>query len=179
MKTILVVTGSIRPNSVNQKVVQYIEEEINSRIGIRSERANLAELSLPFFDAPTSPSVEGFISDHENVQQWSKLVSDADAVIMAVPEYNHGLSGVQKNAIDWLAHEWKNKPVEFVAYGFYAGKYSLDRLAEMSTVLGWSSSESPTGLKITEDIDLDGSVLDQEKVSQVVKKAVDNLSLDV
>lgn len=37
------------------------------------------------------------------------------------PEYNHGVNGATKNAIDYLVHEWAHKPAGLVSYGGVSG----------------------------------------------------------
>lgn len=54
---------------------------------------------LPFYNADldtpeTLPTV---------VAEFRQLVADADAVLLAAPEYNWGPSGAMKNAFDWLS----------------------------------------------------------------------------
>ena len=44
------------------------------------------------------------------------------------PEYNHGTSGVLKNAIDYLYAEWNNKAVGFVSYGGTGGARAAEHL---------------------------------------------------
>jgi len=44
------------------------------------------------------------------------------------PEYNHGTSGVLKNAIDYLYAEWNNKAVGFVSYGGAGGARASEHL---------------------------------------------------
>ena len=44
------------------------------------------------------------------------------------PEYNHGTSGVLKNAIDYLYAEWNNKAVGFVSYGSVGGARAAEHL---------------------------------------------------
>jgi len=44
------------------------------------------------------------------------------------PEYNHGTSGVLKNAIDFLYAEWNNKAVGFVSYGSVGGARAVEHL---------------------------------------------------
>ena len=51
MTKILVVTGSVRPQSVNEKMVTFVNTELAKR-PVRVEVANLGELNLPFFDDP-------------------------------------------------------------------------------------------------------------------------------
>jgi chromate reductase, NAD(P)H dehydrogenase (quinone) len=38
----------------------------------------------------------------ESVVTWRDMVSAADALLLGMPEYNFGPSGLAKNAIDWL-----------------------------------------------------------------------------
>jgi chromate reductase len=50
------------------------------------------------------------------VEALKRAISDADGLVVISPEYNHGISGVLKNAIDWVSRPGyesvlKNKPV--------------------------------------------------------------------
>lgn len=73
-------------------------------------------------------------------------VERADAVIMVVPEYNHGMPGVLKNTLDWLSRPVRvscmmGKPVFFVtqsngSLGGVRAQYQLrETLASMLCVL--------------------------------------------
>ena len=174
MTKVLIVTGSVRPNSVNGKVVELVRGAVEAQPGAEAQVADLGEINLPFYNGATPPSVDDFEAGNEAARNWSELVKAADAVVLVSPEYNHGLSGIQKNAIDWLYHEWTDKPVLFVAYGWYAGEHSLAQLQEISTVIKWKALESPVGLKFTQDIDLEGNVLD-ENVSQLLAESMTEL----
>lgn len=48
--------------------------------------------------------------------------------MIVTPEYNHGTSGVLKNAIDYLFAEGNNKAVGFVAYGTVGGARAIEHL---------------------------------------------------
>jgi chromate reductase len=41
--------------------------------------------------------------DPEPVAAFKRAISQANAVLIATPEYNHGVPGVTKNAIDWAS----------------------------------------------------------------------------
>ena len=71
-----------------------------------------------------------------------------------------------------MYHEWTDKPVVFVAYGWYAGANTLTQPAEISTVLKWRPVEKSVGLQFTKDIDLEGNVLDGDTVDIVLENIV-------
>jgi NAD(P)H-dependent FMN reductase len=87
--------------------------------GAEFELIDLAEVNLPFLDEP-APAMAGTYQN-EHTKAWSKVIADADGFVFVVPEYNHGYTPVLKNAIDYLYHEWTNKPVAFLSYGSAAG----------------------------------------------------------
>jgi NAD(P)H-dependent FMN reductase len=172
---ILVVTGSVRPNSVNSVVVEAVKADLAAREGVEVSVADLGELNLPFFDAPTPPSAETYVVPHDNVERWGALVNDADGVVFVAAEYNHSLSAVQKNAIDWLYKEWNDKPVAFVGYGWYAGSHSLAQFKEIGIVTKWKLGETTTGLQFMKDLGVDGSFTDEAAVRGAIKATVDEL----
>lgn len=119
MSYILVVTGSARPNSVNQVIVPLVVEGIE-RLGQKAEIADLAELELPFFNSPVSPVNARYqLKDvPDSVQKWTNMVESAAAVVFVLPEYNHTVSPLQLNAIDWIGKPWENKPIALISYGW-------------------------------------------------------------
>jgi len=175
VSNILIVTGSVRPNSVNKSVVEAVKKDLEARDDVTVTVADLAELNLPFFDSQTPPSADGYEAPHDSVKQWGKLVVDSDGVVIVAPEYNHGLTGVQKNAIDWLFKEWNEKSVAFVTYGWYAGAHSLAQFKEIGIVTKWSLGETTTGLQFMKDINPDGSLADEEAVTNSLKSTLDEL----
>jgi NAD(P)H-dependent FMN reductase len=80
------------------------------------ELLDLRDYPLPFFNESNSP--EGLKGNYTNTvaKAWSAKIAGLDAFIIIAPEYNHGTSGVLKNALDWLYYEWVKKPVAFISY---------------------------------------------------------------
>jgi azobenzene reductase len=74
--------------------------------------------------------------DHlESVIQLRKRVKEADGVILTSPEYHSGMSGVLKNALDFLGSEhFKHKPVALLAVAG-GGKGGINALNNMRTVM--------------------------------------------
>jgi chromate reductase, NAD(P)H dehydrogenase (quinone) len=73
-----------------------------------------ANLRLPLYDADLEAA--GIPPD---VQSLADQIAAADAVVIATPEYNKNLSGVLKNALDWVSRTkgapWRDKPVAILS----------------------------------------------------------------
>ena len=70
---------------------------------------------IPFYnedlDCPPGPPA---------VENMKKLIAESDGVLIATPEYNHGIPSVLKNALDWASRPafqscFKNKPVSIIS----------------------------------------------------------------
>ena len=73
---------------------------------------------------------------HEHTHRWSRIIDSADAFIIVTAEYNFGMPAPLKNALDYLVHEWANKPVAFVSYGGQsAGLRSVQMTKQVVTAL--------------------------------------------
>jgi NAD(P)H-dependent FMN reductase len=65
---------------------------------------------------------------HEHSRQWAKEIARHDGCVLASPEYNFGMPGSLKNAIDYLYHVWKGKPIALITYGLDGGKTCSEQL---------------------------------------------------
>jgi len=78
-------------------------------------------------------------STNTMVQMLSDQIKAADAVVISTPEYNKGISGVLKNALDWVSRTegapWADKPVAIMSAT--AGRSGGERT---QTMLLWSLS---------------------------------------
>ncbi len=84
MPSILVVTGSVRPNSVNEKIVPLVVAELKKQ-GAEVTIADLKEINLPFYDAPYSPTAPEFEPTNDAAKHWTQLVAEADGVALVTP----------------------------------------------------------------------------------------------
>jgi len=110
-----IILGSTRPGRVSPAIGEWFAAIAREHGGFTVEVVDLKEVNLPFFDEPGHPMLGKY--EHEHTKRWSEIVKRADAFVFVMPEYNHGYSAVIKNAIDFLHHEWSNKPIGFVSYG--------------------------------------------------------------
>ena len=176
MANIVVVTGSVRPNSVNSKIVPLVVSALEAK-GATVTIADLKELNLPFFDAPVPASNPDFAPTHEGVIRWTDMVRSGDGVVFVTPEYNHTMSPVQLNAIDWIGGEWKGKPIALVGYGWTSGAGQAHATARESLAVNLKAKvgDNQANLFFTKDIDPAGEVINAEAVNGKIGAALDEL----
>lgn len=121
---LLGICGSLRAPSVNRKLLA----EAIRLYGPVEHR--IADLRLPLYDGDLESS-EGI---PQSVQTLAAEIAGADAVIIASPEYNKAITGVLKNALDWVSrikgNPWRDKPVGIMSAnagrsGGETGQYML------------------------------------------------------
>ena len=110
-----IIVASTRPGRVGLPVAEWFRSVAEKHGGFTVELVDLAELNLPMMDEPNHPRLRQYV--HEHTRRWSATVDRADAFVFVMPEYNHGYTAPLKNAIDYLSHEWANKPLGVVSYG--------------------------------------------------------------
>lgn len=101
---ILALSGSLRAASENTRLLRAAAHLAPADIRL-VVYAGLGELPLfnPDIEFPNPPAVAALRA----------AINAADAVIIAGPEYAHGVSAVIKNALDWMVgnESFVNKPV--------------------------------------------------------------------
>ncbi len=116
-----IILGSTRKNRFGDKPANWIYSIAKDREDLDVEMIDLRDYPLPFFDEPMSPSSSNGKYSSDAAAKWAAKVGEADAYIIAAPEYNNGYSAVLKNALDYVYKEWNNKPVGFVSWGGVSG----------------------------------------------------------
>ena len=126
MSRIGIILGSTRPNRNGEQVANWVLEIASQRTDATFELVDLRDYPLPHLDEPMPPSMGQYHNDH--TKAWAQKIASFDGFVMVTPEYNHGTSGVLKNAIDYLYAEWTNKAVGFVSYGAAGGTRAVEHL---------------------------------------------------
>lgn len=95
---ILAFAGSLRKDSFNKKLVR-IAAQGALEAGAEVTIIDLAEYPLPLYDQ----DLEDAQGLPENAVKLKKLFREHDGFLISCPEYNSSLSGVLKNAVDWVS----------------------------------------------------------------------------
>jgi chromate reductase len=120
---VLAISGSLRAESINTALLRRaitsapfdIEVTLSSSVG-----------DLPLFN----PDIEA--TDPLPVRILREQIIAADALLIASPEYAHGVTGAMKNALDWMVgnESFVNKPVALLNAGPRAS-HAQDALREI------------------------------------------------
>ncbi|HMC08148.1 MAG TPA: NAD(P)H-dependent oxidoreductase [Actinomycetota bacterium] len=104
--SILGMAGSLRRRSFNRALLREASE-----LSPEDIRVDIFELApVPPYNADLDESLGGGPYP-QPVRELREGVDRSDAVLMVVPEYNWGPSGVLKNAVDWLSRPAGSSPL--------------------------------------------------------------------
>ncbi len=109
---VLSFAGSLRRDSRNKALAREVVRLLDESSAARAAYLDLRDYPMPVYDG----DLEHAAGVPSTVMRLSGKVAEADALIIATPEYNGGISGVLKNAVDWVS---RVKPVPV------AGKHLL------------------------------------------------------
>jgi NAD(P)H-dependent FMN reductase len=126
MLKIGIVIGSTRPGRNAEQVARWVHENAKTRSDAQFELVDLKDYNLPLLDEPVPPSLGQYSKPH--TLAWAKKVASLDAFVFVAPEYNHGMTGALKNAIDFVYAEWNNKAAGFVSFGSAGGARAAEQL---------------------------------------------------
>lgn len=92
-KTIGLICGSLRKDSYNRVIAQALTDMDDS---IKFHWIELKD--LPLFNEDLEVG-----GDPETVKLFKTAIQEVDGIIIVSPEYNSGIPGVLKNALDWAS----------------------------------------------------------------------------
>lgn len=106
MKKMMFISGSLRDESLNRKLLNAFAAALPSTV-----EPLWADINLPLFNEDVE--AEKF---PDACVVFRDQVIAADSIVIATPEYNRGMSGALKNAIDWASrpygkNAWEDKQV--------------------------------------------------------------------
>lgn len=126
MLKIGIILGSTRPNRNGEQVAKWVLDIASRRDDATFELIDLRDHPLPHLDEPLPPSLGQY--QHDHTKQWAATIASFDGIVIVTPEYNHGIPGSLKNAMDFIYAEWNNKAVGFVSYGGVGGVRAVEQL---------------------------------------------------
>jgi NAD(P)H-dependent FMN reductase len=112
MTRIGIIAGSNRPGALNPQVVAWVKAQLDEA-GVENAVVDYNDYDLPILDEEIPGGAHAYANEH--TKAWGAAVEPFDGYIVVTPEYNHGVPGPLKNAIDYIGSEFNNKPVAFAS----------------------------------------------------------------
>ena len=122
-----IIVGSIREACNGDTVGQWVAAAAKRRSDAQFELLDLKSFEVPLLTAATLPAMANKQYDSPSVTRWSQAVDACDGFVFVTAEYNHGVPGAFKNAVDSLGPEWTGKTVAFVSYGADGGVRAVEQ----------------------------------------------------
>ncbi|QHV94226.1 NADPH-dependent FMN reductase [Spirosoma endbachense] len=166
---ILAISGSLRLNSTNTKLLRAIVQlaPTDVEINLYDKLGAIPPFNLDLDNENALAAVADFRSE----------LQAADAIVVCSPEYAHGVSGVLKNALDWIVSsgEFMNKPVGIInasPRSLYAHNALIETLTVMMAII--IPEASPAVPVAGRSLDEAGILADQELATSLLN-AIDAL----
>lgn len=148
---VAIILGSTRPGRNGEAVAKWVYEIAKKRPDAEMEYVDIKEFNLPFLDEQIPPSRGQYTKEH--TKKWSAKIDSFDAFVFVAAEYNHGIPGALKNAIDFLYKEWNNKVAGFVGYGSAGGVRSVEQLRLVMAELQVATVRAQVQLSLFHDFE--------------------------
>lgn len=142
MPKILAIAGSYRKNSYNKRVLAIAADGARAA-GADVTVIDLRDFPLPIYDA----DMQDGGAFNEDALRLQDVMNGHDGFLIASPEYNGGIPGGFKNAIDWMSRandkykmyepvKGKTAALITVSPGQFGGIRCLAHLRGVFTIMG-------------------------------------------
>jgi azobenzene reductase len=167
---VTLLAGSNRKDAASTKLLRYIGKQLQAK-GFTIALIDLWETPLPFFSADEE-------SPHPHVKRLLQAVSEADGLIFGTPEYHGSVSGVLKNALDYLGSDVVGgKPV--LSAGSSGGAIGVSSLTQLQAIVrNLHGINSPEWISLGGDqrrFGIDGAPMDA-MMRKRVERAIDQFA---
>ena len=143
---LLGIGSSLRKNSSSNRILRMVLEK-SQRYGADTKLIELREINLPVFN-PNKPR-----ETSDDVIKLNNQMINADAFILATPDYHGSMSGGMKNFLDYYWYEFSGKIFGYIVSSHEKGLTVMDHMrTAIRQCYGWSL---PYGLSINTEYDLD------------------------
>jgi len=151
MIRVAIIIGSTRPGRNGEAVGKWVFELASKRTDAEYELVDLMDVNLPLLDEPVPPSRNQYSKQH--TKDWATKIASFDAFVFVTAEYNHGIPGALKNAIDFIYKEWNNKAAGFVSYGSAGGVRAVEQLRQVMAELQIADVREQVVLSLATDFE--------------------------
>jgi NAD(P)H-dependent FMN reductase len=124
-----IIISTTRPGRFADIPTNWLFNIAKLRTDAEFEIVDLRDYPMPFFEEKAPPHQAP--PQNEMALRWGKKIASLDGYIFVTAEYNHGISAVLKNAVDYLYSEIQRKPAAFLGYGGTGAARAVGQLAHI------------------------------------------------
>ncbi|WP_067834639.1 NADPH-dependent FMN reductase [Nocardia lijiangensis] len=168
-----VILGSTRPTRRGPQIAQWVLDSASRRGNAEFELIDLRDHPLPHLEEAAPPMFGP--SAHEHTRAWAERIAPFDGFVVVTPEYNGGVPGVLKNAIDHLCAEWADKAVGFVSYGVHGGARAVVQLRTVCGTLGMADVSYQVAISLLTDFENHTTFTPRDHHVAALNKTLDQL----
>jgi NAD(P)H-dependent FMN reductase len=161
-----IIIGSTREGRKTPSQAKWAANVAKEMDGVDVELIDLRDYPMSFFNEAISPRYNPDRKVSPDVQPWLSKLAEFDAYVFVTPEYNHSITGVLKNALDFVTWEFVHKPGAVISHGSAGGARAATDLKEIlseSRLVLVPTGPSLAIVGMSEIIDQDGKMNDEAK----------------
>lgn len=143
-----IIVGSTREGRFADHPLNWYLDIIKGRDDADFEVVDLRDYPMPFFEEKMSPA--WVPPENDVARRWGEKLDSLDGFVFTVAEYNHSITGVLKNALDYAYKEFNRKPATFLAYGGTGGARAVEQLRLILAELQVASLKHNVHIGMTE-----------------------------
>lgn len=171
-----IIIASMRPGRVGLPIGEWFYSVATQSPLFETEILDLAKINLPMMDEPNHPRLQQYTKQH--TKQWSAKISNGDAFVFVIPEYNFSLPASLKNAMDYLQVEWQYKPVAMVNYGYIStGTRSAEMVKQVATALSMIPLYDAVNVPLMQVLDEQGQFHANERLENNAQEVLQKLAI--
>lgn len=162
-----IILGSIREGRNGERIANWVLEQAQQRGDAEYVLIDLKEFDVPLLTAPVPPMMMEKQYGDPGVTRWSQAIDACDAFILVTPEYNHGVPGALKNAVDTLGPEWQGKVVGFVGYGADGALRAIENWRVVLANFSMHDVRAHVGIHIFSELTPEGLALSERRPAEL------------
>jgi NAD(P)H-dependent FMN reductase len=121
-----IIISTTRPGRFADVPTNWLFNIAKERTDADFEIVDLRDYPMPFFEEKMALAYAP--TQNEVALRWQKKIASLDGYIFVTAEYNHSISAVLKNALDYLYSEIHRKPATFLGYGGTGAARAIEHL---------------------------------------------------
>jgi NAD(P)H-dependent FMN reductase len=165
---IAIIVGTKRRERESIKIAELIYKVAESFVGFRPRMIDPLEFDFSKNDLEPSLSNNNF----------KKIIEEADALLIVVPEYNHSYPAILKRVLDSEYSAYFHKPVALagVSSGPWGGVRAIESILPVLRTLGLIISRQDLNFPNAQDLfDQQGNLIIDDKYLKRIEKSLEEL----